>query len=126
MTAASVIAIVDDDASVRDAMGQLVRSFDLVVELYGSAHELLQSTSLRRIDCVITDIRMPGMDGFALCKALRARGLGMPVIFMTAVAQDDDEQRANDAGAVGFLGKPFQDSELFRCIALALSGDGHG
>jgi len=119
-----LIAIVDDDASVRDAMGQLVRSFDLAVELYGSGPELLQSASLHHIACVITDIQMPGMSGFALCETLR--GLGVPVILMTAFAWEDYEQRARDAGAAGCLGKPFQDTELFCCIAQALASGNPG
>ncbi len=126
MTAPPLIAIVDDDVSVRDAMGQLVRSFDLAVELYGSGQELLESASIDAIRCVISDIRMPGMDGFALCTALRTRGPGVPVILMTAFAQDGDEQRALAAGAIGFLGKPFQDMDLLRCLARALAGRSPG
>jgi len=126
VTALPLIAIVDDDASVRDAMGQLVRSFDLAVELYASGQALLQSASIGRIRCVVCDVRMPGIDGFALCTALRALGLDVPVILMTAYAQDGDEQRALDVGATGFLGKPFQERELLRCLARALASGESG
>jgi FixJ family two-component response regulator len=101
-------------------MGQLLRSFDLAVEFYGSGQELLGSTALDNISCVITDVHMPGMNGFALCEALRARGLVMPVIFMTAFVQEGHEQRARAAGAVCFLNKPFQDADIIRCIEHAL------
>ncbi|WP_042880198.1 response regulator transcription factor [Cupriavidus necator] len=120
MTATPVIAIVDDDAPVRHAMGRLVRSFDLAVELYPGGQELLQSPSLGGIACVIADVQMAGMSGFALCEALRARGLRMPVIFMTAFAREGYEARARAAGAACFISKPFEDTEIIRCIEQAL------
>ncbi len=120
MTATPVIAIVDDDASVRHAMGRLVRSLDMAAELYGGGPELLESPSIGSIDCVITDVQMPVMNGFALCDALRARGYRMPVIFMTAFAQEGYEQRARDVGAACFLHKPFQDTAIILCIENAL------
>ncbi|MCO4861929.1 response regulator [Cupriavidus sp. WGlv3] len=125
MNATPVIAIVDDDAAVRQAMGRLLRAFDLAVELYPGAAELLASPSLDGIDCVIADVQMPGMNGFALCAALRARGLRMPVIFMTAFDKQGYEARAQAAGAACFIGKPFEDTEIIRCIdrALGLPGD---
>ncbi|MCY1288870.1 DNA-binding transcriptional regulator NtrC [compost metagenome] len=119
--ATPVIAIVDDDAAVRYAIGGLVRAFGMAVELYADGPALLQSPSLDGIDCVITDVQMPGMDGFALCEALRARGLRMPVIFMTAFDLQDFAQRARAAGAAGFLGKPFDDTDVLRCIERALA-----
>lgn len=122
MTATSVIAIVDDDTSVRNAMGRLVHSFDLAVELYGSGQELLQSATLDHIACVITDVQMPHMNGFALCEALRARGWHMPVIFMTAFSDEGYEDRARNAGAACFLNKPFEDTDIIRCIEHALGG----
>ncbi len=115
-----VIAIVDDDVAVRQAMGRLVRSLDMAAELYGGAPELLQSASIGDIACVITDVQMPVMNGFALCEALRARGYHMPVIFMTAYAQEGYEQRARAAGAAWFLHKPIQDTDIIRCIENAL------
>ncbi len=120
MTANPVIAIVDDDASVRHAMGRLVRSLDIAVQLYGAGAELLQSDTLGEISCVITDVQMPMMNGFALCEALRARGYRMPVIIMTAFAQEGYEQRARAVGAACFLNKPFHDAEIVHCIESAL------
>jgi len=115
-----VIAIVDDDAHVRHALGQLLRSCDFAVEFYGGGQELLQSTTLDNVSCVIADVQMPGMNGFALCEALRARGLVMPIIFMTAFVQEGHEQRARAAGAACFLNKPFQSTDIIRCIEHAL------
>ncbi|WP_231906364.1 response regulator [Cupriavidus gilardii] len=122
MTSPPVIAIVDDDISVRDAMGRLVRSFGLAVELYGAAADLLQSSTLNQIACVITDVQMPRMNGFALCEALRERGCHVPIIFMTAFSEQGHEQRAYAAGAACFVNKPFEDTEIIRCIERALSG----
>ncbi|MEM5428059.1 response regulator transcription factor [Cupriavidus oxalaticus] len=121
MDATPVIAIVDDDAAVRHATGGLVRTFGMAVELYADAQALLRSSSIDGIDCVISDVQMPGMDGFALCDALRARGLRMPVIFMTAFDLRDFAQRARAAGAACFLSKPFDDTEVLRCIERALA-----
>jgi len=120
VTATPVIAIVDDDASVRHAMGRLVRSLDMAAELYGGGPELLKSATIDQISCVITDVQMPVMNGFALCEALRARGYRMPVIFMTAFAHEGYEQRAREAGAACFLNKPFQDTDIIVCIENAL------
>jgi FixJ family two-component response regulator len=121
VTTPPVIAIVDDDVPVRHAMGRLVRSFGWRVALFGSGPELLQANHLDRLDCIITDMQMPGMDGLALCAAIRTRELAMPVIFMSAFAHAAYEQAANSMGAICFLHKPFDDHELLRCIECALS-----
>lgn len=125
VTPPPVIAIVDDDASVRHALGRLVRSFDLAVELHANGEALLQSASLETVSCVVTDVQMPVMNGFALCEALRARGLGVPVIFMTAFAQAGHAERAAAAGAACFLHKPFTDTDMIRCIEHALAPGPH-
>lgn len=121
VTTTALIAIVDDDAAVRDALGRLVRSFDLPVVLYPGGQALLDAAALGTIACVISDVQMPGMSGFAMCEALRALDLHVPVIFMTAFAHDGDEQRARLLGSTCFLNKPFQDIELLHCIERALT-----
>lgn len=121
VTATPVIAIVDDDASVRQALGSLLRSFDMVVELYASGNELLQSHALNAVSCLVTDVQMPAMNGFALCEALRMRGLSIPVIFMTAFPEESYRQRAEALGAICCLSKPFTDSEIIQCIENALA-----
>lgn len=120
VTATPVIAIVDDDSSVREAMGRLVRSYDFAAELFGGGEELLRSAKLHRFACVITDVVMPGMNGFALYEQLRACGFDGPVIFMTGFAEAGSEQRAIAAGAACFLRKPFQDTDIIGCIERAL------
>lgn len=120
MNAQPVIAVVDDDTSVRLALGNLLQSFGLNVELFGSGAELLDCNHLERFSCILTDIQMPQMNGFALCDALRARGIGLPMIFMTAFQRQDDHQEADARQAICFLSKPFGDAEIIACIARAL------
>src|SRR5437868_6693522 len=120
VTVRPIIAIVDDDGAVRNAMGGLLRSLDFAVQLFGAGQELLRCTSLSCMSCVITDVKMPGMDGFALIEALRERNLDIPVIFMTAFAHDGYEQRVIAMGATCVLNKPFQDTDMIQCIEKAL------
>ncbi|SAI33987.1 two component response regulator [Bordetella ansorpii] len=123
MSALPVIAIVDDDASVRTAVGRLLRSIDLEVRLYDCGQALLDDIGTAEPDCVVTDIRMPGLSGFELCAALRRRGMDVPVIVMTAYVQEGFAQRASEAQATCFIQKPFADTQLIACIEHAL-GDG--
>lgn len=121
MTELCLIAVVDDDSSVRTALGRLLRSAGLQVQMYGSGDELLAYPGLAAIDCVVSDIRMPGFTGFDLFEALRSRGLRTPMILMTAFAKDGDEQRARLSGSACFLQKPFTEAELMHCIQESLS-----
>jgi FixJ family two-component response regulator len=120
VSAAKVIAIVDDDDSVRAALGGLLRSFDFAVRTCASGQELLDAVWLREISCVVTDVSMPDLDGFELCEAIRARKLAMPVIFMTAFIERRDVQRRDAAEAACILQKPFTASELVHCIHRAI------
>ncbi|CAG9168117.1 response regulator transcription factor [Cupriavidus respiraculi] len=120
MNAAPVIAVVDDDASVRQALGSLLRSLDMHVALYESGSQVLSAVDTQAMSCVVTDIQMPGMNGLSLCAALRERGLRMPVIFMTAFPEERYRQQAADLGAFCFLSKPFVEADIIRCIEAAL------
>ncbi len=117
---APIIAIVDDDASVRMALGRLLRSIDLDVRLYDGGQALLNDNDAGTLDCVVTDVRMPGVSGFDLCLSLRKRGLAMPIVFMTAHVQEGYAERALEVGAACFLQKPFADTELISCIEQAV------
>lgn len=121
MTITPVIAIVDDDEFVREAMGHLIRSFDFSVELFGSGQDLLNAATLPRINCIITDVQMPEMTGFDMCDQLRTRGLRVPIVFMTAFVKEGYAKRARESGAVCFLHKPFQDTDVLRCLERALN-----
>jgi FixJ family two-component response regulator len=120
VNAQPVIAVVDDDASVRLALGNLLQSFGLDVALFGSGAELLAYDDLDKFSCLLTDIQMPQMSGFGLCDALRERSIGLPIIFMTAFQRDDDREQAEARQAVSFLNKPFRDADIIDSIARAL------
>lgn len=112
------IAIVDDDISVRQALGSLLRSFDIDTLDFGSAQELLASPALLDFSGFLTDVVMPGMNGFALARQLRDKGCKQPIIFMTAYQHDGDAQEARDLDAACLLTKPFTTEEIMECIRL--------
>ena len=101
-----LVAIVDDDASMRGSMDRLIRSLGYRTQVFGSADEFLASTAPDRVACLLLDVRMPGTDGLALQRRLIDRGTRIAIVFMTARATDEEERRARAAGAIGFLRKP--------------------
>ena len=122
-----VIAIIDDDASVRASTSSLVRSHGYTVFTFASAEEFLQSERLDRMSCVISDVRMPAMSGVELQTHLLSRGQHVPFIFITAFPEEGTFARAMKAGAIGFLTKPFDGPSLIACLNTALGhNDGSG
>jgi FixJ family two-component response regulator len=115
-----MISIIDDDPSVRAATYNLVRSFGYVVHTFASAEAFLLSPQLAETSCAIVDVRMPGMSGIEMQAHLRAQGNRMPFIFITALADASVRTRAFEAGASGFLTKPFDKDTLIGCIDRAL------
>jgi FixJ family two-component response regulator len=117
----SHISVVDDDASVREALANLISSVGYEVELYASAEEFLASSGASTAACLVLDLRMPGMGGLELQRRLAAEGRETPVIVVTA--HGDDEARAESlaAGAVAFLNKPFKEETLLGAIDSALA-----
>ena len=122
LSAVPMIAIVDDDESVREATKALVRSMGYGAVTFASAEEFLESDQLDEMLCVITDVQMPGLSGVELQKRLMAEGHRMPVIFITAYPNERTRQLALDAGAIGYLSKPFSDESLVQCLERALPG----
>jgi len=121
-----VISIIDDDESVRDAMESLVRSLGYAAATFASAEEYLRSERVRDSSCLITDLRMPGMSGADLQDVLIADGVTTPIIFVTASRDEGVRTRVLNAGAYGFLHKPFQEQRLIDCLNNALSGEENG
>jgi FixJ family two-component response regulator len=115
-----LIAIVDDDESVREGMKMLVRSLGYNVSTFGSADEFLKSEQVHDTSCLITDQQMPGLSGIELQDHLVARGHCIPIIFMTGYPDDRVRARAMKAGAVDFLNKPFCSDHFIGCIEKAL------
>jgi FixJ family two-component response regulator len=121
-----MIAIVDDDVSVRDATKHLIRSLGYAAVTFGSAEEYLQSDSIEGTSCLIADLRMPGMSGIELQERLIANGYRIPIIFVTAFFDENTRSRTLRNGAFGFLNKPFEDESLIRCLDKALKSDEAG
>ena len=116
----NLISVVDDDESVRRTTTLLIESFGFRAETFESAETFLRSGHLHDTSCLIVDVQMPGMNGLQLQSHLAAAGCGIPVIFITAYESDDSRQRAMQAGAAAFLGKPFSDEQLLQTIRSAL------
>jgi FixJ family two-component response regulator len=115
-----MISIVDDDSCVREATGDLVESLGYDVLKFSSAEHFLRSGQIAETACLITDLQMPGLSGLDLQTELLAQGHDTPVIFITAFPEERYQTRALDAGAIGFLKKPFDDRSLISCIEAAL------
>ena len=111
-----LIAIVDDDASVREALRALMRSLGYAVETFASGEDLLGSQIVDRTSCLIADVQMPGMTGLELQAGLAAAGKAVPTVLITAYPDDGTRSRALAAGAIGFLAKPFSEHDLLHCL----------
>jgi len=123
VTTAPVIAIVDDDPSVRRALHRLVRAAGYTVQSFASSHEFLDSLPGRRAACLVLDIHLDGMSGFDLQERLAADGVGVPVIFITAHDDAATRGRIERSGAAGHLGKPVDEQELLGAIRRAIGLD---
>lgn len=115
-----LIAVVDDDESVRESLSGLIRSVGFGVMVFASAEEFLSSNRLLDTDCLILDVRMPGMSGIDLQRQLAATHTSIPVIFITAHGDEEARVRALNGGAVDYLLKPFSEEALLKAIDTAL------
>ena len=115
-----MISVVDDDQSMRDATSRLVRSLGFAVATFASAEDFLESDRIDDTSCLITDVQMPGLSGIELQNRLIADGRLMPIVGVTAFPEESIRTQMLEAGAVGFLSKPFNDECLLDCIATAL------
>jgi len=116
-----LIAVVDDDVSIRDGTTSLLRSLGFIATGFSSADEFLKSKHIRSTSCLITDVQMPGMTGLALYSQLSASGNPIPTILMTAHPDNSIRTQALSAGVAGYLLKPFTEKDLIDCIESALS-----
>jgi FixJ family two-component response regulator len=115
-----LISVVDDDESVRESLSGLIRSVGFGVMVFASAEEFLTSDRLSDTDCLILDVRMPGMNGLELHRQLATNHFAIPVIFITAHGDEEARARALNGGAVEYLLKPFSEEALLRAIDAAL------
>lgn len=109
------ICVVDDDPSVRRALGRLLRSFGLAATAFGSASELLADERRRDAACFVLDIQLPETNGFELARRLATEGTSAPVIFITAHREGTTAERASASGGC-LLAKPFDDRELLAAL----------
>ena len=120
MSKLPLVAIIDDDASVRATTDSLVRSFGYTVYTFASAEEFLQSNRIDDLSCVIADVQMPGMNGVDLQAYLLAQGYRVPFIFFTAFPDERIRAQALGAGAICYLTKPFHGDSLVQALQAAL------
>jgi len=118
----TLISIVDDDQSVREATKGLMNSLGFTAEAFSSASDFLTSRHLRRTACLIADVNMPGMTGPELHDHLMTLGNMIPTILITAYPDDNVRARALAAGVICYLKKPFDEDDLVGCIRSALNG----
>ena len=120
---APLVFVVDDDPSVRNALSRLLRSVGLQVELFASASEFLDRQRQVQPNCLVLDIRLPGLSGLDLQGQLVASKISTPIIFMTGHGDVSMSVRAMKAGALDFLAKPFRDQEMLDAVAAAIQRD---
>lgn len=119
----AVIAIVDDDLSVREGLSSLIRSAGLQVETFASAPEFLARPAAETPSCLVLDLELPGLSGLDLQKQMAESGLEIPIVFLTGHGDIPASVKAMKAGAVEFLTKPFDEQELLRAIQEAIERD---
>jgi FixJ family two-component response regulator len=111
-----LVAIVDDDASVRKSTRRLIQSFGYRAEGFASGEDFLGCPLAARTACLVLDVRMPDVDGLQVQRRITAQGLDIPVIFISGRASDEEERRARAAGAVEFLRKPIATATLLQVL----------
>ena len=117
-----LVSVVDDDASVRTSLHRLFRSARIDVQVFASAEEFLNSNHPGREDCLVLDVRLPGMSGIELHRELVGRGYEVPAIFITAHASDDRARsEAASDWTVAYFTKPFSGDELLDAVNAALA-----
>ena len=121
--AVPVVFVVDDDPSVRRAIRRLVESVGLRAELFGSPQEVLRSEDRDSANCLVLDIRLPGMSGLDFQRELASAGIHTPIVFITGHGDIPMTVRAMKGGAVEFLTKPFRDQDLLDAIQQGLERD---
>ncbi len=115
------VSVVDDDIWVRNSLDSLIRSIGMEVRTFASAEEFLDSAHPRKVDCLILDVRLPGMSGIELHRRLLALRCNVPVVFITGHASDDAARsKAASDWTVAYLLKPFNEDELLDALRAAL------
>ena len=119
----STVLVVDDDASVREALSDLFQSVGLMVEVYASAQEFLKNERPEGPGCLVLDVRLPGKSGLDFQQELSAANINLPIVFLTGHGDIPMSVRAMKAGAVEFLTKPFREQDLLDAVQTAIERD---
>jgi FixJ family two-component response regulator len=119
----AVVAVIDDDPSMRDALGRLFETVSLNADLFASVEEYLRASKLRPANCIVLDVRLPGPSGLDLQAQLNNANDRTPIVFITAHADIPMSVRAMKAGAVEFLTKPFRHQELLDAVRNGIERD---
>jgi FixJ family two-component response regulator len=119
----STVLIVDDDASVREALSDLFQSVGLRVEVFASTQEFLKNTRSEGPSCLVLDVRLPGKSGLDFQQELNAANINLPIVFLTGHGDIPMSVRAMKAGAMEFLTKPFREQDLLDAVQTALERD---
>jgi FixJ family two-component response regulator len=123
MSSSAFVHIIDDDVEVRESLGELLRSMDYQVALYGSASDFLNADLPDAPACLVLDVRLPGTSGLELQEYLASINVGLPVILMTGFGDIPMTVRGMKLGAVDFLTKPIRDQDLLDAVATAIRKD---
>jgi FixJ family two-component response regulator len=118
-----IVFVVDDDASMRQALARLFRSVELIVDVFGSTADLLRHKFPDAPSCLVLDVRLPGLSGLDFQDELARAGIAIPIIFMTGHGDIPMSVKAMKAGAVDFLTKPFRDQDMLDAVRLAIEKD---
>jgi FixJ family two-component response regulator len=121
-----LIAIIDDDQAVREALQRMLEAYGFAAAVFASAEDFLSSAQRHLACCLIIDIRMPGTTGMALHRRLIADGCRVPTILITACPTSGEREEAIAAGALAYLAKPFSEQALLGTVREALKGSRHG
>lgn len=120
MARAPLISVIDDDLSVREATASLLEAYGYATAVFASAEEFLSSALLKDTSCLVTDVRMTGLNGVEVQRRLREAGHRIPTIFMTAYPEKHTRAAAMRGGAVGYFTKPVSQQQLISCLEAAL------
>jgi FixJ family two-component response regulator len=121
MKEAAMVFIVDDDPSIRRSLERLIRSDGYQVEVFVSARQFLERADLKKPDCLVVDVRMPGQSGLDLQQVLETAGSTVPIIFITGHADGPLAEQALRAGAIELLAKPFDGEVLLDAVRRAIA-----
>jgi FixJ family two-component response regulator len=114
------VAIVDDEEGIRKALGRLLRAAGLEAHGYANGQEFLTAAAERRPDCVVLDLHMPGMSGLQVLRKLKAIGLLLPIVVITAHDEPETREQCLSTGARAYLRKPLEDRLLLNAISAAM------